>query len=193
MNRSSILSLGLALGALACGATERAREATERGETPTSHAAWSTIYSVLQNPRCANCHPADGIPKQGDASLPHAQNVQAGADGNGRFAMRCDACHQTTNLPGLHLPPGAPNWHLPAPAMPLVFAGRSSAELCRQLKDPKQNGGRTPAELYEHMAHDPLVLWGWSPGPGRAPVPTTRDEFVRAVRAWVDGGCGCPE
>jgi hypothetical protein len=77
--------------------------------------------------------------------------------------------------------------------MPLVFEGRSSAELCRQLGDPAQNGGKTPEEVLEHLAGDPLVLWGWNPGDGRSPVPLPHDELVAAVRAWVDDGCDCPE
>jgi hypothetical protein len=154
--------------------------------------AWEVVYTVLQHPRCLNCHPAGDRPLQGDASQPHVQNVRRGPDGKGHYALRCDACHQDHNLPGPHLPPGAPSWHLPHPGMPLVFEGRTSSELCRQLRDPAQNGGRTPAQLEHHMEQDPLVLWGWDPGPGRAPVPTPQPEFAEAVRAWVAAGCDCP-
>ena len=155
-------------------------------------AAWPTIYAVLQHPRCLNCHPSDRVPKQGDDRLPHAQNVQGGADGHGRFAMRCEACHREFNLLGPHLPPGAPGWHMPSSKLPLVFEGTSSAQLCRQLRDPARNGGLAPEQVLEHM-RTPLVLWGWDPGPGRAPVPIAHAEFLRAVRAWIDGGCGCPD
>lgn len=154
---------------------------------------WETVYRVLQHPRCLNCHPAGDVPLQGDDSRPHAQNVRRGPAGRGLFAMRCDTCHQAQNLPGAHMPPGAPNWHLPDPDMPLIFAGRSSGELCRQLKDPQQNGGRSPENLYQHLAHDPLVLWGWEPGDGRAPVDVSHEDLLRAMRAWIDGGCGCPD
>jgi len=161
--------------------------------TQDARASWETVYRVLQHPRCANCHPAGDAPLQGDDARPHAQNVQRGPEGEGLFAMRCSTCHQTANLPGAHLPPGAPHWKLPHPSMPLVFVGRTSAELCRQLKDPEQNGHKTPEQLLGHMAHDPLVLWGWHPGEGRAPVSIPHAEFVTAVRAWVEGGCDCPE
>jgi hypothetical protein len=153
--------------------------------------AWSVIYAVLQHPRCANCHPAGDVPLQGDDSHPHAQNVQRGPDGQGAAAMRCDTCHQSSNLDGPHLPPGAPNWHLPRPDMPLVFVGKSSQELCEQLRDPMRNGGKTPEQLIEHM-NDPLVLWGWDPGPGREPVSTSHEKLMWALRVWIDGGCGCP-
>jgi hypothetical protein len=160
---------------------------------PSALEAWSVVYGVLQHPRCLNCHPAGDVPLQGDDSLPHAQNVQRGPDGRGLWALRCDACHGAQNAPGPHLPPGAPNWHLPRPEMPLVFEGRDPGELCRQLLDPAQNGGRSPEQLLEHMAHDALVLWGWSPGEGRAPVSTPHAELVAALRRWIDGGCACPD
>jgi hypothetical protein len=140
-----------------------------------------------------NCHPAGDAPLQGDDGRPHAQNVQRGPAGLGLFAMRCSTCHQTSNAPGAHLPPGAPHWKLPHPDMPLVFEGKSSSELCRQLADPRQNGHKTPEQLFEHIAHDPLVLWGWAPGEGRTPVSIPHAELVAAMRAWVDGGCACPE
>src|SRR5262249_4341628 len=103
-------------------------------------AAWNTIYGVLESPRCMNCHPSGDAPLQGDDSHPHAQFVTRGADGQGAVGMRCETCHQTANLDTPHLPPGAPHWHLPRPEMPLVFQGRSSGELCRQLRDPAKNG-----------------------------------------------------
>lgn len=181
-----------ALLALAVQCHSSATSVKSTDESSGAIAAWQIVYGVLQHPRCANCHPADDIPLQGDDGHPHAQNVQRGPDGQGLYAMRCSACHQTQNLPGEHLPPGAPGWHLPRPEMPLVFVGRSSGNLCRQLRDPKQNGGKTPEQLYEHMAHDELVGWGWNPGPGRTPVATPRDELARAMRAWIDGGCDCP-
>jgi hypothetical protein len=158
-----------------------------------SAAAWQVVYEVLQHPRCLNCHPAGDAPLQGDASLRHGQNVQRGPDGHGLYALRCDSCHQTSNPSFANLPPGAPNWHLPSPDMPLVFEGLSSPELCAQLKDPARNGHKTPEQLFEHMASDALVGWGWAPGPGRAPVPTPRTEVAAAMRAWIDGGCECPE
>jgi len=155
-------------------------------------AAWDVVYGVLQHPRCANCHPGGNAPLQGDAMLVHAQNVQRGADGKGLFGMHCSTCHQTRNLESPHLPPGAPEWHLPAADMPLVFVGMSERALCEQMRDPRRNGGKTPEQLYEHM-NTPLVLWGWDPGPGRVPVPTSHDALMTAMRTWIDGGCGCPD
>ena len=90
------------------------------------------------------------------------------------------------------MPPGAPNWHLPPPEHKMVFIGLSAGELCRGLKDRKENGGKDMAALLEHVAEDELVLWGWNPGVGRAPVDVPHEEFVAAFRKWADAGAPCP-
>ena len=69
----------------------------------------------------------------------------------------------------------------------------SPAELCRGLKDRKENGGRDLKALLEHVSHDKLVLWGWDPGGERAPVPVPHAELVAAFRTWVDAGGPCPD
>jgi hypothetical protein len=109
------------------------------------------------------------------------------------YAMRCDTCHQATNLPGEHMPPGNPKWSLPTPELKMVFVGRSAAELCKQIKDPKQNGNRTLDALVEHIGKDDLVGWGWNPGDGRTLPPLTRPETVAQLKIWIDGGAACPE
>jgi len=170
---------------------------SERPDAPSSAergaAAFATVYRVLQHPRCLNCHPAGRVPLQGDDSRPHGQFVQGGDDGQGLFSQRCASCHFATPVPGPNLPPGAPNWHLPAADMPLIFQGRSATELARQLADPAHNGGKTPAELLAHVTHDPLVLWGWNPGQGRTPVDVPHADFVAAVRTWIEAGCPAPK
>jgi hypothetical protein len=121
------------------------------------------------------------------------QNVKRGKDGHGVFGMRCDTCHQTANLPGEHMPPGNPKWGLPPAAVKMVFVGRSLAELCRQLKDPNQNGGRSLQALFEHVASDDLVGWGWDPGQGRTLPPLSRADTAAQMKIWIDGGATCPE
>jgi hypothetical protein len=76
--------------------------------------------------------------------------------------------------------------------MPLVFQGKSPAELARHLKDPKQNGGKTLEELIHHVAEDTLVLWGWDPGEGRTRPPLAHAEFVQKMQAWVEAGAPIP-
>lgn len=195
-NRSR-LARRFGMASVLCGAfallVQCRSSSDEHAEASSAHVAWGLVYEVLQHPRCLNCHPVGDVPLQGDDSRPHAQLVQRGVDGQGRFAIRCDTCHQTQNGPDAHGPPGAPRWQLPHPHMPLVFEGLSPGDLCRQLKDPARNGGKKMAEILHHVAADELVLWGWDPGVGRTPVPISHEAFVSAMKTWIDAGCRCPE
>jgi cytochrome c5 len=158
-----------------------------------SAAAFVQVWRVFTSPRCQNCHPAGDAPLQGDDSHVHAQDVKRGADGHGVTAMRCNTCHQDKNLPGANMPPGNPKWGLPPANNKMVFVGRTPGELCRQLKDPRQTGGRNLAQLLEHVAGDELVGWGWSPGEGRTLPPLNRADTVAAMRTWIDTGASCPQ
>jgi hypothetical protein len=60
----------------------------------------------------------------------------------------------------------------------MQWFGKSSTEICAQIKDPAHNGGRTVAEVARHIEDEPLVHWGWMPGPGRAPAPYS------ALQVW---------
>ena len=158
--------------------------------------AFETVREELQHPRCQNCHIPGDAPLQFDQGIPHAMNVRRGHDGRGLVGMACSSCHQTRNLPaayGSPAPPGAPNWHLPPENMKMVFIDLSSAELCRVLKDPASNGGKSAEQLVEHVAEDKLVLWGWDPGGQRAAVAVPHARFVGAFKEWVEGGMPCPE
>lgn len=166
---------------------------TPKLDEDTSRAAFLQVYRVLTSPRCQNCHPADDAPLQGDDSHEHLQNVKRGKDGHGVYGMRCDTCHQAKNLTGAHMPPGNPKWSLPLPEQKMVFVERSPGELCLQLKDPRQNGGRTLAMLLDHVANDDLVGWAWNPGEGRTSPPLSRVEMVAEMKVWVEGGAACPE
>jgi hypothetical protein len=171
-----------------------ARPAEARSDTlAASRAAFLAVYAVLMSPRCMNCHPAGNAPLQGDDSHIHAQGVKRGADGKGLYALKCAACHQEANLPGLNMPPGNPRWHLPAAVMPLVFQGLSPRELALQLKDPRRNGGKTLDQLVEHVSHDGLVLGAWKPGEGRTLPPFPHAEFAARFKEWVDKGAAVPE
>jgi hypothetical protein len=167
-------------------------------------AAFLEAYKVFAHPRCVNCHPVGDSPLRGDSSEPHSY-LRRGLDGSGVFAARCTNCHQTSNQPGEHSPPGAPQaakevekqneprWHMPPAATPMVFEKRTPTQLCRQLLDIKRNGNLTPGQLVDHVSHDPFVLWGWNPGEGRSKPPLSHEEFVRNVKVWVDKGCACPK
>jgi cytochrome c5 len=174
-------------------AASPAGSGTAKPDASASRAAFFQVYRVLTSPRCQNCHPAGDAPLQGDDSHVHIQNVKRGADGHGVYGMRCDTCHQSANLPGAHMPPGNPKWGLPPADQKMTFVGRSPAELCKQIKDPHQNGGRSLQALLDHVANDDLVAWGWNPGDGRTLPPLTRPETVAQMKIWIDGGAVCPE
>ena len=159
-----------------------------RAEAPKSD--YMTLYAVLESPRCMNCHPAGDAPLQFDTSVPHGQNITRRSVDNG---LTCATCHRDKNNPLPHQPPGAPNWNLPPAATPMVFQGRTPKQLCLQLKDPAQTKGRDLPALIDHVATDPLVAWGWDPGPGRTPVAVPRAEVVAAMKRWVAAGAPCPE
>jgi hypothetical protein len=158
--------------------------------------AFQTVRAVLQHPRCQNCHIPGDAPLQFDQGRPHGQNVLRGATGTGALGLGCGTCHFDANPPasyGAHMPPGAPKWHLPPPETKMVFIGLSSSELCRTVKNPKTNGGKDLQALLEHVSADMLVLWGWNPGVGRAPVSVPHAEFVAKFKQWVDAGAPCPK
>jgi hypothetical protein len=180
---------------LAAACSHAPPPSAEAASRPDPVASFEVVRAVLQSPRCVNCHPAGDAPTQGDDARVHAMFVRRGPEGRGEPGLACATCHGKQNPPdsyGPHVPPGVSSeWRLPPPQHPLVFAGLGSAALCAQLKDPKRNGGLTLDGLVHHVSGDPLVLWGWAPGFGRRPVPVTHEEFVRAFKAWVDGGAPC--
>ncbi len=166
-------------------------EANTASDRKASVAAFEDMVPVLHHPRCMNCHMPGDFPRQGDDSHPHIMDVKRGPDGHGVNGVRCSTCHQDHNLPGVHVPPGAPDWGLPPPATPMIWQGLNEAQLCHLLKDPQQNGHRTVQQIVEHM-HTPLVLWGWHPGEGRTAIPYSQERFLQDVSTWETHGAACP-
>src|SRR5262249_1588233 len=76
---------------------------------PAGLAAFDRIATVLQSPRCLNCHPRGDRPGQGNDRQTHLMNVQRGPDDKGLPAMRCATCHQGHNNDRAGVP-GAPHW-----------------------------------------------------------------------------------
>ena len=181
----------------ACGGKARPPESAVH-QTPdhaTGVAAFETVRAVLQHPRCQNCHPAGDAPLQGDEGRMHSMNVLRGPTGHGMAGAECTTCHGPANPPsnyGLHVPPGViDGWHMPKPEEKLVFVGVAPRALCEQVKDPAHNGGKDMAALRKHL-DTPLVVWGWDPGFGRAPVPTPYATFIDAWETWAAAGAPCP-
>ena len=155
-----------------------------------SKAAFNEAYRVFMHPRCLNCHPAGDTPFQGDAGLLHTQGVKRGPDGKGLYAMKCKNCHQDTNIPGEHMPPGHPNWHLPPAHRKMVFEGKSPRQLAMSFKDPKFTGFKTMAQFIEHVEKDPLVMHSFTYG---TRPPLSHEEFAAKVKEWVEKGAVLPD
>lgn len=158
-------------------------------ERARSAAMFTEAGKVILHPRCANCHPAGNRPLQGDAEHPHIPAVQRGESGIGVPGLYCTTCHQAANFDAARMP-GNPKWAL-AP-IEMAWHGKSLGAICAQIKDSTRNGGRTMADIVEHMAHDDLVGWGWHPGAGRTPAPGTQEGFGKLVAAWAETGAVCP-
>ena len=174
-------------------AAERPATKATASATPASNGAlFVEVVSVLRHPRCMNCHSRGDFPRQGNDGHPHAMNVRRGPEGHGVTAEKCSTCHQDHNLAGAHMPPGAPSWALPPRTTPMIWQGLSDGQICRSIKDPKQNKNRNLDQLVEHLTKDKLVAWGWNPGQGRDPIPMSHDEFAAKVKQWRAAGAPCP-
>ena len=191
--RAPLVAVVLAAVA-ACAAPDR-----EAGRPAVSEseglAAFETVRAVLQHPRCQNCHVPGDAPLQFDEGRRHGQDVVRGPEGEGAPGFSCGTCHGKVNPPesyGPHVPPGAPEWRLPPPQTKMVFIGLGPRVLALRLKDRRQTRGKDLEAMYEHIAHDELVGWGWNPGAGRTPVPVPRDQFAAAFRRWIDAGAPVP-
>jgi hypothetical protein len=161
-----------------------------------SRALFAEAAKVITGPRCMNCHPAGDHPTQDDDEHPHRPVAFRGEAGVGVPGLPCAACHTEKNFPlsvgeaSYRSIPGHARWGL-AP-IEMAWQGKTPAEICRQIKDPARNGGRSLALLQEHMATDDLVGWAWHPGAGRRPAPGTQAEFGAVIAAWIDTGAQCP-
>jgi hypothetical protein len=200
--RCFALALSLGLAALATSGWPGKLHAAGAPSAPASArpaqgreaavAAFLALAEVLRHPRCLNCHSSGDFPRQGDDGHPHAMSIRRGAEGRGVTAQKCSACHQDHNLEGKGMPPGAPGWRLPPPQTPMIWQGRTDAQICAQLKSRRQNGNRSIDEIVAHLRHDPLVLWGWHPGEGRSPVAVAHAAAVASAEQWAAGGAPCP-
>ena len=188
-------------------ATTRLAQAAEELKSPSafsgigdraarSRALFAEAAKVVTGPRCMNCHPAGDHPTQGDNEHVHEPAAFRGEAGVGVPGLPCISCHNDKNFPlavgaaSYQSIPGHPRWGL-AP-IEMSWQGKTPAEICRQIKDPARNGGRSLALLQEHLAKDDLVGWAWHPGAGRRPAPGTQQEFGAIVAAWIESGAECP-
>ena len=163
-------------------------------------AAWGRVFEVASHPRCANCHVgADNTPMWSGPSYgktrPHGMNINAGASRIGAETLVCSTCHTTTvsdagNAEPHTAPRVAMAWRL-AP-LEAEWFGKSSAYICNQLRDSQRNGGRSITEVAEHLGHDVILHWAWTPGGNREPAPYSLQEHVDDILAWGAAGTPCP-
>jgi hypothetical protein len=208
--RSSSLALVLAAGIAACGgrsdnaaAQQQRRELqlpgafssiSDRGTR--SKALFSEAAKVITGPRCMNCHPAGDHPLQGPDHHVHQPAAFRGEANDGVPGLVCATCHSDRNFTlslgeaSYQSIPGHPRWAL-AP-LEMAWEGKTVGEICRQIKDPIRNGGRSLALLHEHIAKDDLVAWAWNPGAGRTPAPGTQEQLGALIQAWIETGAECP-
>jgi hypothetical protein len=65
-------------------------------------------------------------------------------------------------------------------------------DICSQIKDPARNGNRTIAQIVEHIEHELLVHWGWTPGPGRESAPYSAAQLIERLKQWDAAGTPYP-
>lgn len=165
-------------------------------------AAWDRIYEVASHPRCANCHvgasdrPMWSGPSYGKTRV-HGMNIRAGESRIGVEYIPCATCHVDSEASGRgnptphHAPRVAAPWQL-APVEADWF-GKSSVEICTQLRNPETNGDRDMAALASHLDHDVILHWAWNPGGGREPAPYDLQTHVKDILIWGTAGFPCPE
>ena len=159
--------------------------------------AWERIFAVVSHPRCTNCHvgergrPAWDTLGYGENRL-HGMNIAAGESRIGAETIPCRTCHIGAAGPN-NVPHAAPQiddaWRLPP--VELAWRGKSSAEVCAQLRDPETNDGFDVAELAEHVRTSEFVRFGFEPGGGRIPAPTSAEELARDIEIWGAAGLPC--
>jgi hypothetical protein len=166
-------------------------DATER-----SVAIFEEMSKVITHPRCINCHPIEGGPRQGDDMRPHVPPIPRWDEGGfGPPGLHCTACHGEEAVAFVGDSgsiPGHGHWHLPPVSMGWI--GMTRGEICAQIKDPERNGGRSLEDIHHHHLTDALVLNSWrTHGVGRTPLPGNPEVFAELTRAWIDTGAACPD
>ena len=193
-NKATVMRAALVV-TLAAGTWLNANAIAQTSQPEGALRAFEVVRSVLQSPRCRNCHIPGNAPLQGDDSVEHDQNVVRGPTGRGAPANECASCHLYESLPasyGANAPPGSPTWRLPSPKNKMVFIGLSPRALCLSIKDTQSTGGRDLPAMLAHIRDNRQVAWGWKPGGNRTLPPASRATTVAAFKTWMAAGAPCP-
>lgn len=121
-------------------------------------------------------------------------NIVADESRIGAQTVPCRVCH--IGAAGANdVPHAAPQiedaWRLPPPE--LAWRGKSSAEVCTQLRNPETNDGFDAAGLVAHVRTSAFVSYGFNPGAGRLPAPGSVDALARDLQVWGDAGMPCKD
>jgi hypothetical protein len=73
-----------------------------------------------------------------------------------------------------------------------MWATMSVGDMCRSIKNPARNGGRSLQGLLKHAVEDSLINWAWDPGGKRESVPMPQTVFTDVFEEWVRTGAHCP-
>ncbi|MEM8894722.1 MAG: hypothetical protein AAGC88_09100 [Bacteroidota bacterium] len=176
---------------------ELPEEITSTSEVVTSkeeesEIAFNKMMDVLTHQRCVNCHPSDDIPKQGEDRHYHRFGITRV---NSADATNCNTCHQASNNDYSGVP-GAPDWALAPHKM--RWEGLSRIKIAKSMMNPENNGNRSAEDIMHHLTEHELVLWAWEPGvdaegnPRELP-PVPVDEYIEAVKTWIELGAIIPE
>ncbi|MEO9629012.1 MAG: hypothetical protein ABJG14_01070 [Sulfitobacter sp.] len=160
-------------------------------------AAWDRIFTVTSHPRCTNCHVGEEGQPMWQAlgygpDAVHGMNVRPGESRIGAESIPCDACHVTSAAANTvpHAPPHIDDaWRLPP--VELAWLGKTSAEVCIQLRDPETSDGHDIASLVDHLQNSAFVNWGFAPGAGRSVPEGSLDALVHDVTVWGAAGTPC--
>ncbi|MEP1768715.1 MAG: hypothetical protein ABJJ53_19015 [Sulfitobacter sp.] len=161
------------------------------------HAAWGRIYEVISHPRCTNCHVGeDGRPAWAGlnygAGRLHGMNIVAGESRIGAENIPCRTCHIGAEGPNdvAHAAPQVDDaWRLPPVEM--AWRGKTSAQVCAQLRNPDTNDGFELADLVEHVRTSAFVRFGFAPGAGRMPAPGSVAALAQDLQEWGAAGMPC--
>lgn len=154
--------------------------------------AFNTMMDVLTHKRCVNCHPSDNVPKQGEDQHAHRFGITRE---NGMVGTNCNTCHQASNNEYSGVP-GAPEWSLAPHNM--RWEGLSRIEIAKSMMNPENNGNRTAEDVMHHLTEHELVLWAWEPGVDaegnpREKPPVSKEDYITAVKKWIELGAVIPE
>lgn len=190
----AFLIFGASIGFTLLADPEKNRPPTRTISTQEA-TPFDKMMQVLMHKRCMNCHPSDDRPRQGEDSHVHNFGVQRGKENHGVAGLQCQTCHQSENNKYSGVP-GAPHWGLAPKTM--GWQGLNRIEIARSLLDKEKNGGRDLEAIVKHLTEDALVAWAWNPGVNadgkpREKPPVTREDFIKAVKAWAKDGAKIPE